>query len=118
MSREERHTPGPWAVRPHWSDEERFEVYPDRDVDFGEPSEIAEVCGHYGDDDELAAEAEANAYLIAAAPELKSEGKFLLARLEEFERDLLDDDIGREFAGHVAPAIARLRAAVLKAEGL
>jgi hypothetical protein len=68
---EMKHTKGPWGVRKHWSDEDKFEVYPKRQVSGpGKPSEIAEVCGHYGDDDNMKREAKANAYLMAAAPEL------------------------------------------------
>lgn len=63
------HTPGPWAVREHWADEGSFEVYPTRggDPDFGKWSALAEIP-EYGPDD--APEAEANAHLIAAAPDL------------------------------------------------
>lgn len=57
-----------------------------------------------------------DARLIAAAPCMKDHGLFLLDRLEEFERELLDDEVAREFMGHVAPAIARFRAAIAKAE--
>lgn len=66
-----KHTKGPWLVRPHWSDESRFEVYPDREVEFGSPAEIADVCAHSSEDfDKEVAEAKANANLIAAAPDL------------------------------------------------
>lgn len=66
-----KHTKGPWLVRPHWSDESRFEVYPDREVGFGSPAEIADVCAHSADDfDKEVAEAKANANLIAAAPDI------------------------------------------------
>lgn len=53
----------------------------------------------------------------AAAPDLYGDGQFLLDRLSEFERELADDHVAREFMGHVAPAIARFRAALAKAGG-
>ena len=62
------HTPGPWAVRDHWCDDDAFEVYPTKDgrmPTVGQWSAIVEVGdGTYED------EAEANAYLIAAAPDM------------------------------------------------
>lgn len=58
--------------------------------------------------------------LIAAAPSLLALSKFLLERLDDFERDPLTEDdieyIGRQFAGHVGPAIESLRAAIASAE--
>jgi len=71
MAETVKHTLGPWKVRPHWSDEARFEVYPDRVVEFGAPAEIADVSGHSASDiDVEIAEAYANANLISAAPDL------------------------------------------------
>lgn len=65
MAETVKHTPGPWKVRPHCSYEYRFEVYPDRAVEF------ADVSGHSSSDiDVEIAEAYANANLIAAAPDL------------------------------------------------
>ena len=67
-----KHTqPWPWKVRPHWNDEDKFEVYPDRETQWGNPSAIAEVTAHRFDVGDLSAEeALANARLIAAAPDL------------------------------------------------
>lgn len=57
----------------------------------------------------------ANARLIAAAPDMATDGAFLLDRLDEFERSLIEADATREFCGHVSPAIARFRVAIAKA---
>jgi hypothetical protein len=62
-------------------------------------------------------EREANARLIVAAPCMASTGVFLLARLDDFENRISTDEDGREFHGHVAPAIANFRAAIAKATG-
>jgi len=70
------HTPGPWAVREHWATEYAFEVYPTHGGDepkIGQWSAIVEVGdGTYED------EAEANAHLIAAAPDLQASLQRLL----------------------------------------
>jgi hypothetical protein len=79
-----QHTPGPWAVRDHWSDEGAFEVYPTRNgkqPKFGEWAALAEVP-EYGE-----GEAEANALLIAAAPDLLEALK-LIASAENSALDL------------------------------
>jgi len=44
------------------------------------------------------------------------EAAFLADRLDEFERVLLDDEVAREFHGHVAPALARFRQALQQQE--
>ena len=36
----------------------------------------------------------------------------LCERLREMERDLLDDEVGRQFNGHVLPALARLESSL------
>jgi hypothetical protein len=36
----------------------------------------------------------------------------LCARLRELECDILDDEVGRQYCGHVAPALAQLEAAL------
>jgi hypothetical protein len=41
---------------------------------------------------------------------MKKEAKFLLDRLEEYDPE--DEDHVRDFHGHIAPAIARLRSAL------
>jgi hypothetical protein len=61
---------------------------------------------------------ETNARLIAAAPCVVEGGSFLLDRLDDFERAMeANEDTEREWHGHVAPAIARFRAAIAKATG-
>jgi hypothetical protein len=39
---------------------------------------------------------------------LRTAGAFLLNRLDDFEREIQDDELAREWSGHVVPAIARL----------
>lgn len=62
------HTPGPWKVRKHWSDEGAYEVFPTRGKKptWGEWSAIAEVTDAVSKGES----AKANARLIAAAPDL------------------------------------------------
>jgi len=56
-------------------------------------------------------ETEANARLIAAAPDMAAEAAFLLERLSDLENGWDDDkDAYRDFCGHVSPSAARLRA--------
>jgi hypothetical protein len=57
----------------------------------------------------------ANARLLVAAPDMAHEGKFLLDRLDDFEREIQSDELAREWAGHVSPSIERLRAIIAKA---
>jgi hypothetical protein len=92
------HTPGPWTA----SDERRgiFEIIHDGDL-------LAQVwrVRHAGDGD---LPAEANARLIAAAPELLEACREALALISEFELEALD---GRDEVPDL------LRAAIAKAEG-
>jgi hypothetical protein len=101
------HTPGPWQVDYHaYGDEEtgRVEGY-EPSGDFLCASGIVRLTD------------EANACLIAAAPELAADAAFLLDRLDEFEGAITGDEEVREFYGHVSPAISRLRATIAKALG-
>lgn len=41
--------------------------------------------------------------------------EFLCVRLEEFERNLEDDEVGRDYYGHVHPAFSRLLASISEA---
>lgn len=108
ISTRAQHTPGPWLIgmvtdsdgRP--CSNEAF-VHPSRDH-LGEME--VRIKG---------ADAQANARLIAAAPEMKTQSQFLLDRLEDFEGEIESDELVREWFGHVAPAIARLRDAIAKA---
>ncbi len=112
MAETVKHTPGPWKVRPHWSDEARFEVYPDRVVEFGAPAEIADVSGHSASDiDVEIAEAYANANLISAAPDLLEAVQETL-RLFRYNTDDASD--AADFAADVE---LKLEAAIAKAEG-
>jgi len=105
-----KHTKGPWLVRPHWNDEARFEVFPDREVEFGSPAEIADVCAHSADDfDKEVAEAKANANLIAAAPDLlEALGDFASMKCETAGVEDLEGGCCRT---------CRARAAIAKATG-
>jgi hypothetical protein len=47
---------------------------------------------------------------------LAEQGRFLIDRLEEFETELLDDEVARQFFGHVTPALARFSDTVAKLE--
>ena len=70
-----KHTPGPWAVRTHWNNDEAYEVYPTNggtEPSCGEWSAIVEVG-----DDCYEDEAKANALLIAAAPEMLEFAKWV-----------------------------------------
>lgn len=119
MSEHTRHTPGPWRTfeRPMG-----IEILRDnRLAPIHWPSaglRVAEVrfrrSGRGGSFVGNAVD-EANARLIAAAPDMACDGQFLLDRLDEFERDGLSGYGEREWIDHVAPAIARFRAAIAKA---
>jgi len=103
-----KHTPGPWKARQHHSDEARFEVYPVRDVGFGVPSEIADVTAHYANEFSTEiVEARANAWLIAAAPELLEAARKSLNYIENTENEL----------GITLTSGDALRSAIAKAEG-
>lgn len=63
-------TPGPWDHRPHWSDDDKAEVYPThggKPPAFGQYAEIAEVSTHNDNHPEAAF---ANARAIAMVPDL------------------------------------------------
>lgn len=57
---------------------------------------------------------------VNSIAQLRADAAFLLARLDEFERDALQEDDGeyvlRQFAGHVSPAMERLRDILPSAE--
>lgn len=101
------HTPGPWKTS-------RDRLSGNHGL-VGDGMWFAKISWTVRDDRN-----EADARLIAAAPDLLELSRFLIERLDDFERDPLQEDDGeytlRQFAGHVSPAIERLRAAIASAE--
>lgn len=98
-------TPGPWSVT--WNGPYAFVENLELDVEiFGAAAE-----------GRTREEAQANAHLSAAAPDLYTEGEFLCERLREFEHVVDSETSYREFCGHIAPALARLEAALALARG-
>lgn len=97
-------TPGLWCVR---------EV---SDLDVGHSIEahgqpVADTYRPYS---------EANAHLIAAAPEIYQEASFICERLRDFSWTVdanNAEDIYRDFHGHVIPSLARLEMLLGKARG-
>lgn len=101
-------TPGPWAVRPHWSDDSMREVYPTRpgkELQFGAWSDIAEV--REGGEGESA---EANARLIAAAPDLLEQLVFA-RRMMVLQMGLFGNDV------EASPLIADIDRVIASATG-
>lgn len=108
-------TPGPWKLE-KWQTGALYVGYgrPDRDGIDGIITDWPDA-GDYTP--ECQAQMEANARLIAAAPELYEEAEFLVGRLRSLESELGDDDTAREYYGHVVPSIARLASILAKARG-
>lgn len=97
-----QHTPGPWHV---WPDSfERFGPEETPDVYVGNASEHSALILSQG----LPGQVEANARLIAAAPEM-------LTALRDAENWLGELDAGPDTGAQAL--IAELRAAIAKAEG-
>lgn len=92
MSSEAGHTPGPWRQNPY---DERF-----IETDEDSAANIARVLW-------LGDRAQADACLIAAAPELLEVAKVIMPLLEDWHED----------DGRAWPAWRRTRAAIDKAEG-
>jgi len=93
------HTPGPWKVV------DRLYVWTDDDVG----CEVAKVCDENLDDD-MVGQADADASLIAAAPELLQRLRECVTWLEDYYDTVsLDDDQSQ----HLDTA----RAVIAKAEG-
>jgi hypothetical protein len=109
-------TPGPLAFEPHGGYGQDFGD-PDMRMPFGyitapDFKPLFELDHFFDCPPETLA---AYAKLMAAAPELLTDGRFLADRLDDFGRILMDDHDAREYFGHVAPALARFQAALTKA---
>ena len=100
------HTPGPWTIY----DMNPTVVLAER---YSTPYAVANCEPPPLSKKMSAATAQANARLIAAAPNMEGDGAFLIARLLDFEVALDGgDDAGllmRDWYGHVSPALARFR---------
>ena len=97
---EQKHTPGPWDYYLEPSDHYKHKIR-------SKPGLICQLPG-WVTHDELRLEQEANARLIAAAPEL----------LEALEHYLIQDEIAEGYGGGVGgSAREQARAAIAKATG-
>jgi hypothetical protein len=112
------HTPTPWRIDSHFNS-----IYADN-VPKG-PMRVADIRGWgyltgkgdgaLGLDYDAAFEIQkANAAFIVKSVNAMPDVEFLLDRLAEFDPG--EDDAEREYHGHVAPAIARLRNALAYTE--
>lgn len=105
MNKNARHTPGPWGLDSNPRHVVRYES-----ANEGRIVDIAIALGSFDSD-----EADANAHLIAAAPELLVACRLLLHRLVE-----LDTELGDEMSADT-PASYRCRelaeSAIAEAEG-
>jgi hypothetical protein len=104
---------GAWIVTCTQTDEEGFQVgSPVCEVTFKGSAKRGEA---YKAPDP---EGQANARLIAAAPSLYADAEFLCARIRELEGEMRDDDdLSRQYFGHVLPALARMESALGEARG-
>jgi len=111
-----RHTPGPWRIAqddPYKASESN--LYDQKQVTAGE---FVITCIPFGRTDELRKEAEANARLIAASPELLEACRFALKYHQHPEE--MEDEAQKKTAGNVAMwevVVEKLRAAIASAEG-
>ena len=100
------HTPGPWSARQAYEHGEPVEwvVEAGREV----------ICGlKYGDPDKE----EADARLIAAAPEMLAALKRLSAKAAEFQQWAQNFDETDTTDQHLTESLALAQAAIAKAEG-
>lgn len=118
-----QHTPGPWAYEFN-----RDERYSDGDVISAEGFKVAIIAGfnfgtHFGgptrewqgeyDDND---EHEANARLIAAAPELLEALEDLIKKYERLHR-MYELDMGADERFYAKPELRKSREAIAKARG-
>lgn len=114
-----QHTPGPWIAKPEnpnfveddeWTD---FEVIPDKVLEWGSPAPVA-VCSFCYEE-----QAEANARLIAAAPDLLAALRALLTAEMLHETAMSANDVSGVDAANEAkwPAVDAAHAAIAKATG-
>lgn len=106
-----QHTPGPWSVR---STETTFVVWAAEGIQVVSTSWHSRIRKPYP----LRPEAEANARLIAAAPELLEECRFAAETFERYAElhRQKDTEDGYAKAAANAEAAKRIRAAILRAE--
>jgi hypothetical protein len=104
---ESAHTPGPWTVA-SVENTLRGRVYFVRAIREGKPVVVAD-CGLTAESPPTRAECEANARLIAAAPELLAALKTLIRAVADAGKEGTAGDLGR--------AESQARAALAKAEG-
>ncbi len=111
------HTPGPWWAC--FGDDQPVAYYRGIVMYVSSDPHITVVTGTEGDKSGHICnrdEWEANARLIAAAPDLLEAASFLVDRIEQnIEWDSNFEDIFRDFCGHVEPAIGRMKTAIAKA---
>lgn len=109
-----RHAPGPWVVNP----DSRKECKQNYRIESEAGNTICVCSTGWGVDDR----AEANACLIAAAPDLLANLIALLTLTERYEEDIeWDRGVGRSLEelaaiGKLPPQIVHARAAIAKAE--
>lgn len=109
-----KHTPGPWHVTTETDGRSRGYIRAGEPLDGAKmPPAVARVCAR------TLSENEANARLIAAAPELLEALRHFAALLAEHHDDLPDDRpiFGINDAVITAGDLRRARAAIAKATG-
>lgn len=112
------HTPGPWSIHPHHAyvvpqDHIGRPIGGSSDPDTDLATYAQEICAmHWPDPHRSRAEVQANALLIAAAPDLLEAADAMMPLLSLIEDDLWEDC---PFPAVQRKRIAALRAAILKA---
>ena len=94
-----KHTPGPWQIKRHFDPGYKF-------ISAQKHTALAQVVWCMEDEDR-SPECEANAHLIAAAPDLLGALNSLLEYLHEYDLDYPE----------AAPVFDKARAAIAKAKG-